>query len=52
MVKTRVKHNDIILKDNEYVIRPENPDSQFYEVRYKGKIIKDVTGIIRIKIGD
>lgn len=48
----KIKHEDIILKDDEYVITLDNPTGRDYEVFYKGKRIRDVIGVIRKQIGE
>lgn len=46
--QVRIRHNDIILKPEEYVISGRTPSAgQDYEIRYKGKIIKDVVYLVR-----
>lgn len=39
------------LKNNEYIIAAsDNKDAHNYEVYYKGKLLKDVTAIVRIEL--
>ena len=44
-MKSTKKH--FILETGEYVVDANHPDTEFYEVKLKGKILKDVIGIIR-----
>ena len=48
----KIKHEDIILADDEYVITPEHHTARDYTVFYKGKEIDDAVGVIRKQIGD
>lgn len=38
------------LEKEEYLISPEHPNAKDYKIFFKGKEIKDVTGIIRTSI--
>ena len=41
------------LRDEEYIISAsDNSDAKHYKVFYKGKELKDVTAIVRIKRGE
>jgi len=51
MVTKLRKHYE--LDNREYIVSAkDDKDSQNYQVYYKGELLKDVTAIVRIKIGD
>lgn len=43
-----IRRKGFEIKKYVYVIDPEHPSSKDYEVYYKGKLLKDVRGVIRI----
>lgn len=50
MVKRKIflKHEEIVLRPEEYLILPDHPNAKDYQIFLKGKELKDVVGIIRI----
>lgn len=45
-----ILRNNYELKNNEYIVSAsDNPDAKHYKVFYKGKELKDVTAVVRIK---
>ena len=42
------KKNNYLIETSEYVIDSEHPSSKDYKIYYKGKLLNDVTGIIRV----
>ena len=46
-----IRRKGFEIKKYEYVIDPEHPSSKDYEVYYKGKLLRDVRGVIRFPMG-